>query len=811
MTHLALDITTAWRNALKNPVISLLIVVTLALGIGLNSAVLSVAWRVLLAPLPYADEEQLITLKQHKPLAGRSDIRWSRPTIDDVLTMGSSFSDVASYEQMDMIIAGTDSPWTGGMATVSWNLFQLLGVHVQAGRDFTSADGIFGNEPVMLLSHEVWQREFNGDPSVVGSTLELMRISYRVIGVLPPLPAWPHENDVWVTDAGNPWHIYNLSSAYNKREAEILSHVVARLRPDATFAAAAAELDTIAQRLIATYPDFYAEDYSLEAIPLRTELVRNSRSTFVLLSGLAILVVLIASANVTSLNLVELARRGQELAVREALGAPPHRIARQLLTESVLLALAGALLGLLAAWPALELLAKFASGYSPLAGAIRFDYTLLLCALGTALFTVLLCGVAPLFSRRELNTTLKEDGSKATMSAVGMRYRKVLMFLQFALAFAVLASAQLIVLSLLRLDRQDAGYDASQVLAATVPLNLDLKGSDYPAQMINFGRQAIDKITALPGVLSAAIYTGQPMLRDGAFLTVFPFYIQGHEQSDRDLNPRATIRFVTEDYFKTLDIALLQGRMFTANDDAAAPRVAIVNASAATLFPGGTALGQYVRVDEEWREVVGVVAEVRAHDLDTMEGPVLFASFWQWPAETQNLYIKTEGDPQLLTSAVEEVVHGIDPDQALDALQPLSELRQEWLSPHKLRAVMIGLLGLLALVITLAGIIGVIGYNVSQRVREIGIRMAIGATPRRVARLFVSDGMAIYGVGVALGLALMLLVAPLLQPLLYQTSAYHPGVWFATAVLLALAALGASWWPASKAAALNATAALRAE
>ncbi|MDR0781665.1 MAG: ADOP family duplicated permease [Pseudomonadales bacterium] len=815
MAELLRDLAFAWRNALKQPGTALLIVVTLALGIGLNSAVFSVTWRVLLAPLPYTDSDRLVLIEQNKPVAGRSNVRWSGPTIDDLRAMSTALVDVASYEQQEHTIVGRGDPQFGTIGMASWNWFPLLGVHVQLGRDFSRADDSTDTEPVMLLSQEFWRSKFGSDPAAVGATLELAGVVYRIVGVLPSLPAWPHVNDAWVTEGGDPYRAYNLTHTYDVRSAEGLglSHVISRLRDGATSMELEQDLAAVAQRLTAAYPDVYRADYSLAAKSVEEALVRESRATFMLLAGLAMLVVLVACANVASLNLTRFALRNQELAIREAVGAAPGRIMRQLLTESLLFALAGTLLGLLVAWPVLNLLTEFASGYSPLAGAIRFDYALLLFALGTALVAAVVSGLAPSFGRRQLNDTLKENGAKATLSSAGMRFRKALVLLQFALAFVVLTSAGLILRSLFHLDDQEAGYDDAGVLALSVPLNLDLSATDYPPLMLSFGRQLLEQVEALPGVISAGIYTGPPMLQNAAFAMSVPIFIEDRDSADRDQNPLATIRVVSEDYFETLGIALLGGRMFTRDDDKEAAPVAIVNASAARLFPDGKVIGHHVRVEpsEEWREVVGVVDEVRASNLDSMEGPVLYNSFWQWPTETQNLYVKTAADPRTLTTAITTIVHGINPAQSLATLKPLSELKQEWLAPARLRAVLIGFSGLLALSLTLAGVIGVIGCGVSQRVREIGIRMAVGATPTQVTQLFLAGGLVLCIGGILLGLALMLAAAPLLQPLLYEISARDVGVYVGSAALLLLAALIASGLPAGRAGLLNPMEALHAE
>lgn len=813
MNDLIHDIQFAWRNALKQRAAALLIVVTLALGIGANIAIFSMTWHVLLAPLPYTDGERLVTLKQNEASSNRLDYGWSNPTFDDFREQNTVYSDLLKYNQWSLTVVGRGEPHHGLVGLVTGHFFELLGVQAALGRVLTADDDRPGAEPVLLLSHQFWLSKFAGDPDVIGSTLEIERSVYRIVGVLPRMPGYPHENDVWMAETNNPYTLGGVGFNPNRRAA-LIARVVGKLQQDASLEDARRETELIARRLAANYPDDYASDYTVVVTPLKDELTRNSALTILLLMALAALVGLIASANVANLNLVRTMARNQELAIREAVGASPGRIARQLLTESILLALVGGLLGLLIAWPCLHLLALFGARYTPLASEIGINGGVLAFAFGLAVAAGMLGSAAAIFKQRDINKALKEGGDKVTSSANGVHRRNALLLIQFALAFVVLTISTLIMLSLVRLNRQDVGFDLDHVLAVNMTISPDLSEPELISQkMRNFGSAVLTAIRNIPDVRQAAIRAGAPLLEQGTFSPVTPFDIEGRSASADDGGPVAALSMISENYFALMNIPLLQGRAFAVTDDDDAVPVAIINASfAERFFPNGNALGSSIRLrrSDEWRQVVGVVSDIRSTHVDEAEGPAVYFSYWQFSTEMVHLYAKSSADPVLLANTITDLVHELDPRQSV-AITPLADVKSTWLAPARLRAVLIALFGVLALAVTLSGVIGVVTYNIRQRVREIGIHMAIGATPANIIGMFIANGLKVYLAGLLLGLALMGVVAPLLAPLLYQTAALNLGVYLLSASVLTLAVLSAIYVPARKAGALSPVAALHFE
>ncbi len=539
-------------------------------------------------------------------------------------------------------------------------------------------------------------------------------------------------------------------------------------------------------------------------------MVGDSSTTFVLLLSLAFLVVLIASANVANLNLARLATRSQELAIREAVGAQPSRIARQLLTESMLFALVGGVLGLLIAYPGLGLLSRFAQRYTPLAAEIQMDGSMLLFSLGIALFTGLLSGSAAAFTRRDINKSLKEGGDKVTASTSGKRKREVLLAVQFALSFVILTASALIVLSLYRLNNEDPGYDPSQVLVTGMSLNF----TNYttPQQTRDFGTRLLQEVRAISGVELAGISAETPL--DGAVLGPVPFDIEGRTLADAALRPTAKPTVISEDYLDVMNISLQKGRAFTADDDQDALPVILINRSfEARFFPEGSSLGQRISTNngQSWNTIIGVVENIRSVDLNQEEGDTIYTTFRQTPNGNIDLFVRSSGNLEQLGEQITHIVHGIDSQQAVDSVRTMEEVKSEWLQAPRLIASLIGLFGILALVVTLSGVIGVVSYNVSQRLREVGIHMAIGATPRHVVRMFLKQGMQIFATGLVGGVLLMAFIAPSLAALLYKTSSLNPVVYGVIAVVLTLVVLLAMFVPARRAGNLNPTAALRNE
>ncbi|MGV3590914.1 MAG: ABC transporter permease [Gammaproteobacteria bacterium] len=804
------DLHFAVRNLLKKPGTTALILVTLALGIGANSAMFSMVYHILLAPLPYADGEQFVRIEQHERNGGRADYPLSVQTLYDYRNQNTAFSDIFEYHAMQFTLLGHGDPIRVQTGVVNWNFFDVLGVQPVIGRSFLPGEDEIGAEPLILLSHEFWVRQFASDPDVVGANLEMNNAIHRVIGVLPPIPAYPDANDIWITWASCPFR--SSEAIMNNRNVPMV-RAYAKLKDGISHKHAHDDMNGVAQRLVTTYPDTYsqARGYGVELTPVREELVGDARGGLLLLMGIATLVVLIASANVANLNLARMASRSQELAIREAVGANPRRISRQLLTESIVLALVGGALGLIVAYPALGLLADFAASYTRLAGEIGMSWQVLLFSLVVALLTGTLSGSAAAFTQRDINKALKEGGDKVTTSRGGQRRRQALLVVQFALSFVILTCAALISLSLYRLGSEDTGFDAEQVTA----LSLDLNFTNYTNadQFREFGKRLLREVQALPEVQLASIAAEAP-LAGGVLGGGTAFDIEGRTLPNPDMRPRMDVRQVSADYHTLLGIPLLKGRLLQNSDDELAEPVVVVNAAfEREHFGVESAIGQRISTDNgaSWFTIVGVVANIRARELNAVEGATAYVDFRQAPISSLDLLVKSHADSRRLGSVLVDIVHAIDPQQAVDSVQTLAQIKAERLATPRLIATLVGLFGLLALWVTLSGVVGVVSYNVSQRIREVGVHMAIGANPRHIIRMFLVHGLRIHAAGIALGLTLMLALASLLGGFLYRTNPFDALVYAAILVLLTLTVAGAMYVPASRAGALEPVNALRNE
>lgn len=803
------DIRFAWRNILQSPGTSLLITLTLALGIGANSAMFSMVYHILLAPLPYADGERLVRIEQHESNGGRRDYPLSVQSFFDYRDQNTVFDNFLEYHAMQFTLLGHGDPLRVQTGVVNWNYFDVLGMQPVMGRSFAPGEDEIGAEPLILLSHEFWVRQFDSDANVVGTSLEMNNAIHRVIGVLPPMPAYPDANDIWITVASCPFRVGDM--VINNRNISMVS-AYAKLKEDVTLDHAHADMNNVAGRLVTTYPDSYSRTrgYQTQITPVRDELIGDSRSGLLLLMGIATLVVLITSANVANLNLARVALRSQELAIREAVGANPARIARQLLTESIAFALIGCVLGLLLAYPTLDLLANFAASYTRLASEIEMSWQVLVFSLVVALLTGVISGSASAFTRRDINKALKEGGDRITASPGGQKRRQALLVVQFALAFVILTSAALISLSLYRLSQEDLGFDPEQVLV--VSLDMNFTNYSNPQQFRDFGTRLLQDIQALPEVSAAAISGETPL--QGGVLQGTPFEIEGFTLSDPDLRPQMAVRQVSPDYHAMLGIPLLKGRHLAPADDELAEKVVVINEAFERVhFADRSALGQRISSDggSTWWTIIGVTGNIRAQDLDAVEGPAAYLDFRQAPIPGIDVFVKSPVDLSRLGDELVAIVHRIDAQQAVASVRTMGEIKADWLATPRLIALLVGLFGILALLVTLSGVIGVVSFNVSQRIREIGIHMAIGANPRHVVRMFLVEGLRIHVAGLALGFVLVLLAASLMGRFLYQTDPYYPPVYLATLVLLTLTVVAAMYFPARRAGALDPAHALRSE
>lgn len=803
------DLVSAWRSAARTPKISLLILLTFALGIGANSAIFSLVYHVILAPLPYADGDRLVRLQQHQPVAEVNDFGSSVQSFFDYRRMSQSLEELVEYHSMQFTLLGQGEPTRVQTGVVSWNYFRMLGKTPVMGRDFASGEDEPGAEPLILLSHRYWQSRFGGRDDVVGMQLEMNNAVHTVIGVLPPLPAYPNDNDIYITAASCPFRI--SEGMINNRGPGMLT-LIGKLSPDTSFDSANREVSDIARRLADTYPDDYpaSRGYSASVSDVKSEMVGDAATTLYLLLTVSTLVVIVASANVANLNLARQAGRSQELAVREALGANRRRIAAQLLTESTLFAMAGGLLGLTLAVPAMGLLSDFASRYTPLAAQVTLDSSVLLYSLAVSLFAGILSGSAAAFQKRNINNALKEGGDKVTASQTGLRWRQGLMVVQVALSFVILTVSALITTSLYRLHHQDAGFNAEQVLA----INMDLNFSNYTnaQQVRDFANGILADASTTPGVELASVSGSFPLSSN--VMGPVSFETEAQQLGSDAPRPTANVTVASEQFHRILDIPLLQGRYFTAEDDEQSTSVVLINQTMAQrYFAEQSPLQQRISVDngQSWLTIVGVVGDVRSEGLDQSQGDAFYVPFSQRPIGRVRLLVKSNGDPLALRDPIVKQIHQRDPQQAIASSQTLAEVRAQWLASPTLIAQLIGGLGVLAVFITLSGVVGVVAFSISQRTRELGIRLALGATHSALSRMLLSQGMRHTGMGIALGALCMPMLAPAFRPVLYQTPAFSPGIYLVSAIMLFTAAALAISSPTRQATRLDPSHALRNE
>lgn len=804
----------AFRMMAKNKGFTAIAVLTLALGIGANTAIFSVVHSVLLSPLPYRQGQQLIYIRQQARKANVDDIGFSVPEIMDYRGQNETLSSLVEYHVMSFTLFGHGDPDRVKTAVVSWNYFEMFGVKPILGRTFTPKDDEIGAPAVLVLTNEYWRDKFGADPKVVGKTFEMNDRVHTVVGVLPPIPQYPLETDVFMPTSACP---YRSADSHIKHREMRMMEVFGRLKPGVTLGQAQADLSTIAARLESQYPKFYPANigYGVSASSLKENLTHDAQPTLLVLLGAATFVLLIACANVANLTLSRMARRERELAVRTALGAGRSRLLRQLLTESLILAFIGGVIGLLLAYDSLELLTKFAARLSPRASEIRIDAGVLLFTVLAALGTAIVFGtVSALFSHANLTSGLKEGTAGSGVNRSRNRMRSVLIVSQVAFSFMLLIGAGLMLRSLFKMLNVNPGFQTQHVLAMRVNVNWSKYGS--PDQYALFAKKLVEKIQAQPAVLSAAVSSSYPL--EPEILAGGPnsngFQVKGEPLAPGQAPPIADTVFITPDFFSTLGVPLLSGRVFANTDDAKAPPVVIVNEAMQHRFwPSSNPIGQQISFDdgEHWRQVVGVVGDV--HDLGLDHVPDLQA----YEPVLQNggvgtLVVRTAiADPLVMAHQLTRAILDVDPTTAVSGILSLDAARSDSVSTPRTTASLLGVFGALALLIATAGIGGIMALTVSQRVHEIGIRIALGAQPSRVLYMILGHGVGLALLGVAIGLVGALGLTGLAKSLLFEVTPTDPVTYFAVALVFVSAALLAGYLPARRAAAIDPIEALRCE
>jgi putative ABC transport system permease protein len=805
----------AIRMMRKNLWFSLVAILTLALGIGANTAIFSVVHAVLLRPLPYPRGQELVFIRQQEKKLGIEDAQFSVPEIMDYRAQNRTLAGLVEYHAMSFTLFGHGDPDRVRTGVVSANYFDLFGVNPLLGRTFLPDDEKPGAPPVLLLSYEYWKNNFGSDPGIVGKTFEMNDMVHTVVGVLPPVPQYPNENDVYMTTSACPFRSNKMH--IEGRDMRMME-VFGRLKPGVTVGQASADVAAIAAGLKSSYPKSYPDSVGFTSVanPLQEQLTHEARPTLLLLLAAAAFVLLIACANVANLTLARMARRERELAVRSALGAGRSRLLRQLLTESFLLACAGGILGLLLAYGSLELITDFVGRLTPRAREIQIDFQVLLFTLVAAVGTSIVFGtLSALFSRANLTTSLKEGSNGASSGRQQNRMRSALIVCQIAFSFMLLIGAGLMVRSLIKMQQVDAGIIPQSVLTMRINFNWSkYTGPDETRVVI---QKLLDRVKSEPGVFSAAVSNRYPfepeMITGGPESVSFSFQIQGRNLEPGQAPPVGTFASVSTEYFKTLGIPLKAGRLLAETDRDKAPEVVVINEAAKRRFwLNEDPIGKHVSADggEHWATIVGVVGDVREFGLDRAPSPEFYASQAQ-SIQPGALVVRTAAEPRSMAQAITRAVHDVDSQTAVTHILTLEQARYESMASPRVTATLLGVFAGLALVIATAGIGGIMALTVSQRVREIGIRIALGARPVSILQMVLGQGMLLAVLGVGIGVAGALALTGLVKSLLFEVPPTDVLTFSAMGLTLFAAAALASYLPARRAAAVDPNEALRAD
>jgi putative ABC transport system permease protein len=781
------------------------VVLTMGLGIGANAAIFSVVNGVLLKPLPYADGQELVVLKQHEPLAGNADIGFSYQEILDYRT-ARSLEDVVEFHNMWFILLGRE-PQRVSTGVVSANFFDVLGVAPLYGRTFVETDDEPGAPAVLVLSNAYWKRGFGGDPSVVGQVFRMNDRPHQVIGVLPAVPQYPAEVDVYMPTSACPFR--SDPRTVENRNARMTT-AFARMRNGISLSKAQADLDIVAARLEHDYPDFYpaSRGHRTVATPLQEELTVNFRATLLVLLGTAGFVLLIVCASVANLMLARMVRREREIAVRSALGATRGRLLCQLLTESTLLAVLGGLVGLAVAGWGVDLLIAFAAQFTTRAHEVSVDRTVMLYTFAISVATGLVVGAVPaLTGNLSLASSLRE-GARTTQNRHAMR--SALIVVQVAASFMLLIGAGLTIRSLLKLQQVDPGIDTENILTMRIDLNFTKYLSASREFRAALWERIEEEMRNRPGVTKVGGAATFPLNERGPFSGTLT--IADRELPSNVARPTVDVRVATPDYFATVGQSVISGRSFRRSDRMGQKRVVIINQTMARHYwPGGSALGARLSGDggETWQTVVGVVADTRQQLNENPKDEVYIPMFQTTQLSTMWL-VRSNVEPETMSREIRAAVHAVDPEQPVDNFRTLADVRSASIAPRKLTATLLGLFGLLALVITATGIAGVIAFSVNQRTQEFGVMMALGAPRSNVLALVLRQGLQLVLIGLAIGLAGALVLTRMLTTMLFGIEPTD-GITFVSVsmVLIAVAAL-ACLFPARRAASVDPMIALRA-
>jgi len=813
------DLRFAIRGLGRSPAFTIVAVLTLALGIGANTAIFSVVNAVLLKPLAYSRPDQLVSLRAK--LVGRNarDVPMSAPEYHDILTEVPAVHDLAAVWPININLTGSDEPERIQAAVVSSNYFSLLGVAPMLGRDFTKADDQGHIGYVALISYDLWQRRFGGERSVIGRTVRLDDDPLTIIGVMPKGFRHPVESGTSPMEVWAPVALDDPDTNFvNLRRARVFD-LIGRLKPGATVDQLQAQLLALTGRLAQRYPDAYppALGWQAEGIPLAERVVGNVRPALLVLLGAVGFVLLIGCANVANLLLARATTRDRELAIRTAMGGSRMRLMRQLLTESVVLSALGGLVGLLIAAWGTSALGELARLYLPRARDIGLDHSVLAFTAVLIVLTGIGFGIIPALqaSRPDLQSVLKDAGRGATAGAPRSRVRGALVVMEVAVALVLLAGAGLLLRSFQRLIEVEPGFNPDHLLALQVwlPVQNDPSKGRYftDTQRRAFYTRTLEAVEQVPGVRQVAQVSRLPYRGRGEAR----FEIEGRPTPPDQPSPAAEVRAVTPEYFQTMQIPVLRGHTLAPVVDSTGPVEVVINQTLATKYwPNDNPIDRRIQIfgpRGPMATIVGVAGDVRQAAPDQPPRDEFFVSSQRFPNQEMAFVVRTDGDPARLGPAVTRAIRSVDPDQPVFGVMPMTKLLSDASAERRFSLLLLTLFAGLALLLSAIGIYGVMAYSTTQRRHEIGIRLALGAGTRDVLGLVVGQGMRLVGIGLLIGLTGAWLLSRVLTSQLYGVSPRDPFTYVAVALVLGVVALAASYLPARRALRVDPMTSLRSE
>ena len=803
----------AWRVLRRNPGYALLAILTLGLGIGANTAIFTVINGVLLRPLPYAHAGQIVHLDQTAAKLGPDPMGISVQEVRDFREQNHVFSDVAEYHSMTFTLLGSKDPERVVTGVVSGNYFDVLGVKPLLGRLLIPADDSLTAPPVLVLSYAYWMKQFGGDRNILGRTFEMNDRVHTVVGVLPPLPEYPDANDVFMPTTSCPFR--SAPTMIANREGRMLTGY-ARLKPGVTLAQANVDLAAVSQRFALEYPKSYpaSAGFTPQATAVEQELTHAARPTFLILLGASGLVLLLACANLANIALSRQLQRSREMAIRVATGASRWDIFFQLLTESMMVALAGGVVGIGIAAIGSKLLIDYAAQMTTLAAGIRLDGRVLLFGLGVSLLAGLLFGVLPGYvASRVRLTSLGDAGERTAGSGGGTRMRNLLVTTQVTISFVLLICAGLMVRSLYNLLSVDPGFKSANVLSMQISLNWTKYQKSEASR--NFFHQALDRVQTTPGVQSAALSMAVPLNSAMGPMSA-GVIIEGQPLHPNEPVPQINFELASPDYFRVLGIPLLTGRSFLPSDEAEAAPVVIVNDRMARHYwPNENPIGHRVASGggdkKTWASVVGVASDVHQYGLDKEPADTMYFPVDQTGLTSGHLLVRTRGNPLRMATQVAALIHQIDPQQPVTEVRTLDQFRSAQLGTPRVTSMLLSMFAVVALFITLVGVSGTLALSVARRSKEIGIRIALGATKQNILKNVLTRGMIPVLTGLALGSLAAAFATRALAKMLFRIKPDDPGTFIAIAIVFLAVALVGCVIPARRAVKVDPMIALRTE